>query len=164
MTTTHLKIPIHELFYSKAGTMDQFEINLPEFSDAEVLIPDGQKIVLTGIKIDDAVCMYTDNQEIKIEYQCARCLCPVKKTLALKTLEKQFYVNIPEDIDPDLVQEVETKNFEIDLLPMLKETIFLSLDPVLICGENCPGMPSYSNEQAGTSQTNTFSKLKDLLK
>ncbi len=160
----NLKLPIHELFYSKAGTIDTFTIEVPVFEDSEINIVPGQKITLTGIKIDDGICLYSEGQTLKVSYNCARCLKTVDTEITLETLEKHYYVTIPEDMDSDLAEEVESKNFEIDLTSLLKETVFLSLDPVLTCGEDCPGMPDYGAIPTQPTSKNPFTDLKDLLK
>jgi uncharacterized metal-binding protein YceD (DUF177 family) len=160
----NLKLPIHELFYSKAGTIDTFDIEVPAFEDSEIKIHPGQKIRLMGIKIDDGICLYSEGQTLTVEYACNRCLKPVVTKLQLVTLEKQYYVTIPEDMDSDLAEEVESKNFEVDLTSLLKETVFLSLDPILTCGEDCPGMPDYGAIPTEPTSKNPFSNLKDLLK
>lgn len=163
---TKLKFPISELFYSEVGTTNTLEVELPQVFHQEAKLAEGQKIQVIGMKIEDAVCFYLENQEFTISFNCVRCLKPTTKTTPLRDLEKHYYVSVPEDVDDDLVELIDKKNFEVDLTTFIEESILLSIPTLLICGEDCPGPPTFSNNESNPDQNSSnspFSKLKDLI-
>ena len=161
------KIPISELFFSEIGTIEPIYIEVPEVDNLEATVTTGQTIEVTGIKIEDAVCFYTQDQKIEISFNCARCLTPVTKKILLRNLEKHYYVKTPEDVEDDLVELIDKKKFEINLQPFLEELVILSVPTVLLCADDCHGSISLDsqnlNDTALTKQS-PFSNLKDLLK
>lgn len=162
------KISVSELLFSHAGTRTDITVELPEFPDTEVRVLPGQKLDFEGIKIDDGVCFYPTTTTLDVEFNCVRCLKLVKQPLVLRPLEKQFYVTIPEDIEEDLVQLIDKRNFEINLQPLVEEIVYLSVPTILSCGPDCPGAPDYTHAKTDTvspQNPNTpFAGLKDLLK
>lgn len=158
-----LKIAVSELLFSHAGTTVEITVPLPELDDTEVKVLPGQELDFEGIKIDEGVCFYNLTTNLDVEYYCSRCLEKVSIQMPLRTLEKQYYVKIPEDMEEDLVQLIDKKHFEINLLPLIEETVYLSIPTILSCGEKCKGAPKFKPDNVKPETQNPFKNLKDML-
>lgn len=161
------RIPVSELLFSQIGTTTTIEVNLPELTDSEVTFLPNQTLHFEGMKIEDGICIYSVVQDLNGTYSCTRCLKEVSDTITLRPLEKQFYVKIPEDVEDDLVQKIDAKHFEISLVPLIEETVYLSIPTILRCGEDCKGLTHYEtikDPKNPSTHQNPFSDLKNLLK
>lgn len=158
-----LKVPVSELLFSHAGTTVEMTVDLPELPDSEILVLPNQTMDFEGIKIDEGVCFYNQTTHLDVEYHCTRCLKKVLTELELRTLEKQYYVKLPEDIEEDLAQLIDKKHFEINLMPLIEEIVYLSIPTILSCGEDCPGAPKFKPDNIKPETQSPFKNLKDML-
>jgi uncharacterized metal-binding protein YceD (DUF177 family) len=137
------KVDLRELG-RRAGSMQAIERTVPAPAGWKVElvgVPDGAPVrarlrlesVMEGVLVSGEV-------DVPLVGSCARCLEPIEDTLTLDVQELYAYEGstTEETSDEDEVRLVEGEF--IDLEPMLRDAVVLSLPLAPVCDENCSGL------------------------
>ena len=128
----------------RAGSMQELERTLPA--------PPGWKVELIGVpeaapvharlRLESVMegVLVSGEVEVPLTGSCARCLEPIEDSLTLDVQELYAYEGstTEETSDEDEVRLVEGEH--IDLEPMLRDTVVLSLPLAPVCDEDCAGL------------------------
>lgn len=76
--------------------------------------------------------------KVDVVYQCARCLVDVNDTIEQDFSKEIVVSNNEEAIENDTTLYVE--NNEIDIEEILLKSLYLNLEPSVLCDENCKGL------------------------
>lgn len=162
------KIAVSELLFSHIGTKTNIEVELPPLDEnPEITIDKGQFLEFEGMKIENGIYFYPLTHEVAYKYHCSKCLKEVKSKIQIRPLEKQYYIDKPDDLDEDLFDYIDKKHFDINMIPFIEELVYLSIPTILTCGDSCPGLESPYLQKESNINTSTkapFADLKDLLK
>jgi uncharacterized metal-binding protein YceD (DUF177 family) len=128
----------------RAGSMQEIERSLPapaEWRVELIGVPEGAEVrmrlrlesVMEGVLVSGEV-------DVPVTGSCARCLEPIEDTLELDVQELYAYEGstTEETSEEDEVRLVEGER--IDLQPMVRDAVVLSLPLAPVCDENCAGL------------------------
>jgi uncharacterized metal-binding protein YceD (DUF177 family) len=128
----------------RAGAMQQIErtIPAPEAWKVELIgVPAGADVQLR-LRLESVMegVLVSGEIEAPLEGSCARCLEPIEDTLTLDVQELYAYEGstTEETSEEDEVRLVEG-DF-LDLEPMVRDTVVLSLPLSPVCDEDCSGL------------------------
>ena len=128
----------------RAGSMQELERTAPA--------PEGWKVELIGVPVGAPVdarlrlesvmegVLVSGEVDVPLVGSCARCLEEIEDTLTLDVQELYAYEGstTEETSDEDEVRLVDGEY--IDLEPMLRDAVVLSLPLAPVCDENCAGL------------------------
>ncbi len=128
----------------RAGSMSEIERTLPAPADwrveligvpegAEVSLPLRLESVMEGVLVSGEV-------DVPVTGSCARCLEPIEDTLELDVQELFAYEGSTTEAtsEEDEVRLVDGEH--LDLEPMLRDAVVLSLPLAPVCDEDCSGL------------------------
>lgn len=155
-----LRIKVGEAISHPSGYQVDSQIeNLDELALSEIKVAPEQKLAYRLMRIPDGLALLINDQSLKVEVTCQRCLENYSTELSIDDAEAIFYQQIPEDnVDPEDCFMIEHKHMEIDLEPFLSEIIQLSLPDRLVCREDCSGI-DYNGGSQSQNQPNPFREL-----
>ncbi len=137
------KVDLRELG-RRAGSMQELERTAPAPSGWKVEligVPEGAP-VQTRLRLESVMegVLVSGEVEVPLTGSCARCLEEIEDSLALDVQELYAYEGstTEETSDEDEVRLVEGEF--IDLEPMLRDAVVLSLPLAPVCDENCSGL------------------------
>jgi len=144
-----------------------------EFEDIKAISNVTGKVSV--MKIDKGFNVITSNVDIKVAFECERCLRDFTKEIHVPAAERQFYFTAPENIeDPADIFLIDKKRQKIDLTDMLRQEIALHFPVIQVCSDGCKGIchicgnnrneKSCNCEDEHSSDHKPFAGLKDLLK
>lgn len=111
------------------------DVTLDDLALSSARVPDGAEVhvalvleaILGGLTVTGAV-------RAPWEGACRRCLEPVEDTLEVEV--REVFSDAPDLEDPDVLAFEGTR---IDLEPVVREAVLLSLPIAPLCREDCPG-------------------------
>jgi len=128
----------------RAGSMQEIERSLPapaEWRVELIGVPEGAEVrmrlrlesVMEGVLVSGEV-------DVPVTGSCARCLEPIEDTLELDVQELFAYEGSTTEAtsEEDEVRRVEGEH--IDLEPMIRDLVVLSLPLAPTCTEDCAGL------------------------
>lgn len=138
MASSEFKINITKLVNSEAGDCQNVELagdipNEPEFSLVK-------PVIITGIltKLDEGIQGVFDF-DTRAVFVCSRCAGEFEKDLHF-SFEYVFEEN-------DQSEYIINKDSTIDLYPIIREEIILSIPIKILCRENCEGVKNAPTEK-----------------
>jgi len=164
-----MKLSISDLLQSKPGTAKEYTVELPEFEDAEFKVEPNQKVLLKAYRIEDGIAVTTQPEEIQGKAICMKTMKKFILDTTLRETEWQYYLKMPEEVDPEEARPIDPKTHTIDVEELLKEAIFLGLPIVIECPEahKIPIKTKTENYQEVESPSErtykAFEGLKDIL-
>ena len=128
----------------RAGSMQELERTLPAPADWRVEligVPEGAKVRLR-LRLESVMegVLVTGEVDVPVTGSCARCLEPIEDTLELDVQELFAYAGSTTEAtsEEDEVRRVEGEH--IDLEPMVRDLVVLSLPLAPTCTEDCAGL------------------------
>jgi len=153
-----IELRIQKLVKAANNLTESYDIEVPVFDDTEFQILPNQTLRIDLHKIQDGLSLHSPKQTIKGIVTCARTLEEFEYHHQTMPFEMQAYLKIPEDIEPDDVLKIDTKNMVLDLEPFVREAIFISLPYRFIKNPDTDSKPENQ-----TKSYKPFSNLKDLM-
>lgn len=134
-----LLIETHEL-QRQAGRMIRVQRTVPAPADLGVDmigVPEGSPLGL-DLRLESVGegVLVTGTAEVTLEGECSRCLEPLEENASIDLQELYFYPGREADEDASRVSAEET----IDLDPVLRAAVVLSLPFSPLCREDCAGL------------------------
>ena len=163
-----IEIKVHQLLNAGYDLSESYMVDVPEFQDTEFQVLPGQKLEIEIHKIQDGLSLSLPAQKIKGLVTCARTLEEFEYSHNILSFEMQAYTKIPEDIDPEDVLQINTKNMTLDIEPFIREGVFISL-PYRFIKEDTSIKQVYKVQKDSASSSKDaqsfqpFANLKDLL-
>jgi uncharacterized protein len=137
------KIDLRELG-RRAGSLQELERRAPAPADWRVEligVPEGAEIDL-HLRLESVMegVLVTGDLDVPVVGSCARCLEPIEDRLSLGVQELFAYAGstTEETSEEDEVRRVEG-DF-LDLEPLVRDTVVLSLPLAPVCTEDCAGL------------------------
>jgi uncharacterized protein len=128
----------------RAGSMHELERTLPAPGDWRVEligVPEGAEVSLR-LRLESVMegVLVSGEVEVPVVGSCARCLEPIEDTLELDVQELFAYEGSTTEAtsEEDEVRRVEGEH--IDLEPMVRDLVVLSLPLAPTCTEDCAGL------------------------
>ena len=128
----------------RAGSMQELERTLPAPADWRVEligVPEGAEVRLR-LRLESVMegVLVTGEVDVPVTGSCARCLEPIEDTLELDVQELFAYAGSTTEAtsEEDEVRRVEGEH--IDLEPMVRDLVVLSLPLAPTCTEDCAGL------------------------
>ncbi len=128
----------------RAGSMREVERTLPAPADWRVEligVPEGAPVHLT-LRLESVMegVLVSGEVHVPLEGQCARCLEPIEDSLDLDLQELFAYEGSTtlQTSEEDEVRRVEGDH--IDLEPLVRDAVVLSLPLSPVCDEDCSGL------------------------
>ena len=128
----------------RAGSMQELERTLPAPADWRVEligVPEGAEVRLR-LRLESVMegVLVTGEVDVPVTGSCARCLEPIEDTLELDVQELFAYAGSTTEAtsEEDEVRLVEGER--IDLEPMVRDLVVLSLPLAPTCTEDCAGL------------------------
>ena len=157
-----IEIKIHQLLNAGYDLSEVYTVDVPEYMDTEFKLLPNQKVEIEIHKIQDGLSLNMASQEVKGQVTCSRTLEDFIYTHKTHSFEMQAYKKLPEDVDPQDVLQINTKNMTLDIDPFIREAIFISLPYRFINKKK--DSPKSSNSNPSDPKTfKPFANLKDLL-
>jgi uncharacterized protein len=136
MTQNTFKLNVHDLI-NKPGTLRRFdfEINLDEpFGVGAVSLPEGSPMQLSGrVESVHEGILVTGLAESDAKTECSRCLDTLTLPIEVDFQELFAYSGYSED-------DFEVQEEQIDLEPVVRDAVVLSLPFQPVCSETCLGL------------------------
>jgi uncharacterized protein len=137
------KVDLRELG-RRAGTLQELDRTIPAPADWRVEligVPEGADIEL-HLRLESVMegVLVTGELDVPLVGSCARCLEPIEDTLHLDVQELYAY---PGSTTEATSEEDEVRRLEgdfLDLEPLLRDTVVLSLPLAPVCAEDCAGL------------------------
>ncbi len=165
------KIKVYQLLNQATGQSQDYTLAIPEFQDPEFQVLPKQTIVVTAYRVPDGLSLSVAPQQVRGQVICSRSLENFIFELQTKLTQMQAYPKLPKDLETVADEDfllIDSKNLELDLEPLIREAIFLSL-PLRFVNPKAPKHPILQTKQK-TQATDTtagehqpFAKLKELL-
>ncbi|MFA6918275.1 MAG: DUF177 domain-containing protein [Candidatus Gracilibacteria bacterium] len=168
-----LSFDISKLLESTTGTRDNYTFEGPiVFENMKLKAP--LKGEVEVMRIEEGFNVRATNVETKVESLCDRCLKPYGQEIIIKSTERIFYMNPPQECEDkaDLFM-VDKKRLVVDVTEMLRQEIILHFPPNLVCSRGCKGLCAVCGKDKNKSlckckevstEYKPLSKLKELLK
>jgi len=128
----------------RAGSMHEIERSLPAPADWRVEligVPEGAEVRLR-LRLESVMegVLVSGEVDVPVTGSCARCLEPIEDTLELDVQELFAYEGSTTEAtsEEDEVRRVEGEH--IDLEPMVRDLVVLSLPLAPTCTEDCAGL------------------------
>jgi uncharacterized metal-binding protein YceD (DUF177 family) len=128
----------------RAGSMQELERTLPAPADWRVEligVPEGAEVRLR-LRLESVMegVLVTGEVDVPVTGSCARCLEPIEDSLELDVQELFAYAGSTTEAtsEEDEVRRVEGDH--IDLEPMVRDLVVLSLPLAPTCTEDCAGL------------------------
>ena len=128
----------------RAGSMQEIERTLPAPADWRVEligVPEGAEVRLR-LRLESVMegVLVSGEVDVPVTGSCARCLEPIEDTLELDVQELFAYAGSTTEAtsEEDEVRRVEGEH--IDLEPMVRDLVVLSLPLAPTCTEDCAGL------------------------
>ncbi len=128
----------------RAGSMQEIERSLPAPADWRVEligVPEGAEVRLR-LRLESVMegVLVSGEVDVPVAGSCARCLEPIEDTLELDVQELFAYAGSTTEAtsEEDEVRRVEGEH--IDLEPMVRDLVVLSLPLAPTCTEDCAGL------------------------
>jgi uncharacterized protein len=128
----------------RAGSMQEIERTLPAPADWRVEligVPEGAEVRLR-LRLESVMegVLVSGEVDVPVTGSCARCLEPIEDTLELDVQELFAYEGSTTEAtsEEDEVRRVEGEH--IDLEPMVRDLVVLSLPLAPTCTEDCAGL------------------------
>jgi uncharacterized protein len=166
MTQENFVVAVHDLI-NKPGNLRRFdfEIKLDEpFGVGAVTLPKGSELQLSGRleSVHEGV-LVTGLAESEAKTECSRCLDPLSLPVEVDFQELFAYSRYSED-------DFEIQEEKIDLEPVVRDAVVLSLPFQPVCKESCLGLcaecglkladdPNHVHEAAIDSRWSELTKL-----
>ncbi|MBT6143144.1 hypothetical protein HOH51_01380 [bacterium] len=165
------KIKVYQLLNQATGQSQDYTVAIPEFQDPEFQVLPKQTIVVTAYRVPDGLSLSVEPQQVRGQVICSRSLENFIFELQTKLTQMQAYPKVPKDLETVVDEDfllIESKNLELDLEPLIRESIFLSL-PLRFVNPKAPKHPILNAKQNTKATNNStgehqpFAKLKELL-
>ncbi|MGY1760343.1 YceD family protein [Geodermatophilus sp. SYSU D00779] len=128
----------------RAGSMQEIERTLPAPADWRVEligVPEGAEVRLR-LRLESVMegVLVSGEVDVPVAGSCARCLEPIEDTLELDVQELFAYEGSTTEAtsEEDEVRRVEGEH--LDLEPMVRDLVVLSLPLAPTCTEDCAGL------------------------
>jgi uncharacterized protein len=128
----------------RAGSMQEIERSLPAPADWRVEligVPEGAEVRLR-LRLESVMegVLVSGEVDVPVAGSCARCLEPIEDSLELDVQELFAYAGSTTEAtsEEDEVRRVEGEH--IDLEPMVRDLVVLSLPLAPTCTEDCAGL------------------------
>jgi uncharacterized metal-binding protein YceD (DUF177 family) len=128
----------------RAGSMQEIERSVPAPADWRVEligVPEGAEVRLR-LRLESVMegVLVSGEVDVPVAGSCARCLEPIEDTLELDVQELFAYAGSTTEAtsEEDEVRRVEGEH--IDLEPMVRDLVVLSLPLAPTCTEDCAGL------------------------
>ena len=128
----------------RAGSLQELERTAPAPADWRVEligVPEGAEIALR-LRLESVMegVLVSGELDVPVVGSCARCLEPIEDTLSLDVQELFAYEGstTEETSEEDEVRRVEGDH--LDLEPLVRDTVVLSLPLAPVCTEDCAGL------------------------
>lgn len=133
-----LKIPVAEII-GRPGTYRDIEVAAPLEGLRNALAGVTQSPISVSGRAESVVegILVTGRAATMAAMECARCLAPLTASLNVELCE--LYVLDPADTEDD-AYAIEGRPPEIDLEPMLRDSVTLALPLNPLCREDCKGL------------------------
>lgn len=136
MTQNSFKVNVHDLMHKPGGLRRfDFEIQLDEpFGAGAVTLPAGSVLDLSGRfeSVHEGI-LVTGLAESEAKTECSRCLEPLTLPVEVDFQELFAYSSYSED-------DFEVQEEHIDLEPVVRDAVVLSLPFQPVCSEACQGL------------------------
>jgi len=161
-------ISISKLLSRDIGTQEEFTLEIPLYEDDEIQLKPKQTIDFVAYRIEDGLALITQPVNLMAKAQCVVTLKDFDLEYELQSVERQFYWDLPEGLNPEDVEFIDKKHYQVDLDNLIREAIFLSLPTVI----KSPEAEKLSlneiaanklNSNSGSEGQNPFAGLKDML-
>jgi len=161
-------ISISKLLSRDIGTQEEFTLEIPLFEDEEITLGSNQKLDFVAYRIEDGLVFITQPTTLKAKAQCVVTLKDFDLKYELQPIERQFYWDLPEGVNPEDVEFIDKKHYQVDLENVIREAVFLSLPTVI----KSPEAEKLSLDKLAASKLNAnsrqqgqnpFAGLKDML-
>jgi uncharacterized metal-binding protein YceD (DUF177 family) len=137
------KVDLRELG-RRPGSLHELERTAPAPADWRVEligVPEGAEIEL-ALRLESVMegVLVTGEIDVPVVGSCARCLEPIEDTLHLDVQELYAY---PGSTTEATSEEDEVRRLEgdfLDLEPLVRDTVVLSLPLAPVCSEDCAGL------------------------
>jgi uncharacterized protein len=137
------KVDLRELG-RRPGSLHELERTAPAPADWRVEligVPEGAEIEL-ALRLESVMegVLVTGELDVPVVGSCARCLEPIEDTLHLDVQELYAY---PGSTTEATSEEDEVRRLEgdfLDLEPLVRDTVVLSLPLAPVCTEDCAGL------------------------
>jgi uncharacterized metal-binding protein YceD (DUF177 family) len=137
------KVDLRELG-RRPGSLHELERTAPAPADWRVEligVPEGAEIEL-ALRLESVMegVLVTGELDVPVVGSCARCLEPIEDTLHLDVQELYAY---PGSTTEATSEEDEVRRLEgdfLDLEPLVRDTVVLSLPLAPVCSEDCAGL------------------------
>jgi uncharacterized protein len=137
------KVDLRELG-RRAGSLQELERTVPAPADWRVEligVPEGAEVALR-LRLESVMegVLVSGELDVPVVGSCARCLDPIEDTLSLDLQELFAYEGstTEETSEEDEVRRVEGDH--LDLEPLVRDTVVLSLPLAPVCTEDCAGL------------------------
>jgi uncharacterized protein len=122
------------------------EITAPEgFGNALIGVPEGGRIAIDArLESLHEGILVTADVEAQIAGECSRCLDPIERTAEVE-IQELFAYTEDEAFDYTVVDE------SVDLEPLVREAVVMSLPFQPVCRPDCPGLDPETGEKLADS-------------
>ncbi|TPW72303.1 DUF177 domain-containing protein [Schumannella sp. 10F1B-5-1] len=144
---TPYTVPVHDVMH-RPGEMREHElvITLPErLGEGAASVPEGSKLTI-DLRLEglhDGV-LVTGEVDATAHGECGRCLDPVTIPVELEFQELFAY-------SPDEAFDYSVRDDHVDLEPVVRDAVVLSLPFQPVCRPDCPGLDPETGEKLTAS-------------
>lgn len=157
------QIPVGEILSQQNGTLFQAEFTQLENLDlGDFSVAKDQSLPYQLLRIPFGLAVIIPEESLQIETKCDRCLKPFIHELEVKTTEGLFYEDDNEALPDEDYELINKKRMSIDLEPLVRAALILSIPDHLYCDPNCPGLSQKPAKKAD-KEANPFWQLKQSL-
>ena len=126
-----MHIDVRDILFDTVGTARSYDISdeRPVLENLELAEPLDGEVKLT--RIDEGI-MLTGEVKTAVQLECHRCLRTFSQPLQVAV--HQLYTEHPGE------DELPIRQFQIDLVPAIRQELLLALPIKQLCREDCPGL------------------------
>ena len=122
------------------GTIENFSFDEPMKFDG-IKTKSNVRGKLEIMKIDEGVNAKFEDVEVKVEFECEKCLKGFTEKISVEAEERQFLSEAPEKTeDPNDLFIIDMKHYQIDLTEPLRQEIILHFPSIRVCSSGCLGI------------------------
>ena len=136
-----LTVNAHELL-REPGTSRTIDVDVP-LGELGIDDPRLQGDVSVHVVLDSTFDRLLARGRFSADYRdsCSRCLAPIEQRLVVETEEQYRDAPPPDDPDHDeFLDSFPIENGQIDLSPMVRETLLLGIPDAPQCRDDCRGL------------------------
>jgi uncharacterized protein len=133
-----MRLDVTQLLREPIGTHTDVEFNLGFQHLAEDLPVDSIRGRLTLLRTDEEI-LVRGILQVAVALECGRCLAPTTTTLHIELDERFRPISLGKVQEDDQVSVIDADN-QLDLRPVLKDLVTISIPMHVVCRPDCLGL------------------------